>query len=68
MDNHAQAYIVLPLNGFSFVSFILIYGWFLLANGACIHGIADVIYMGIEKTPWIVQHANLPSLPTFTKP
>ena len=40
---------VLPLNGFGSASFVLIYGQFVLAKGACVGIIADAIYMGIVK-------------------
>ena len=49
MDNHMQACVVLPLNGFGSASLILICGRLLLcANGACTGVIAGVVYMGIE--------------------
>ena len=40
---------VLPLNDLGSTSLILIYGGFLLANGACIGAIAGIIYICIEK-------------------
>ena len=51
VDYYAQAWVVLPLNGFGSTSLILICGQLLLcANSACagiIAGIA-VVYTGIE--------------------
>ena len=40
---------VLPFNGFVSASPILIYNWFLLANGVYAGIVAGVICMGIEK-------------------
>ena len=40
---------VLPLNNTSSVSFMLIYGQFLVANGAYTYVIAGIICMGIEN-------------------
>ena len=51
VDNHMQAYMVLPVNGFNSANLILICGQLLLfANSACagiVAGIA-VVYTGIE--------------------
>ena len=59
---------VLPLNGFRSTSLILIYGWFLLAIGTYAGIIAGVIYISMEKkTPYTIEHANLPWLLSFTK-
>ena len=49
VDNYACICVVLPLNGPRSDSFMLIYRWFLLANGAHIYIIADITYMGIGK-------------------
>ena len=49
MDNHSQACMVLPLNSFGSAIFLLVYGWFLLANEACTGIVTGIIYMGIEK-------------------
>ena len=50
-DNHAQACVVLPLNGFGSTNLILICGQLLLCiNGAragVVAGVA-IVYMGIE--------------------
>ena len=48
-ENHALACAVLPLTGIGSTGLILIYGQFLLTNGACMGTIAGVIYMGKEK-------------------
>ena len=51
VDNHVQACMVLPLNGFGFPSLILICGClFLCANGTHMGVIAGVavVYTGIE--------------------
>ena len=50
-DNHTQACMVLPLNGFGSANLILIYGQLLLCiNSACPGIIARVavVYTGIE--------------------
>ena len=39
---------------------MLIYGQFLLNNGAYICIIAGTIYTGIERILWMVQYAKLP--------
>ena len=51
VDNHMQACMVLPLNGFGSTNLILICGQLLFANGACVDVIAGVVlvYMAIEK-------------------
>ena len=43
------ACVVLPLNSFSSASLILIYGQFLLTNGAWVGFVAGFSYTGIEK-------------------
>ena len=49
VDNYDCACMVLPLNGFGSNCFMLVYGWFLLANGAYICIIAGIVYTSIEK-------------------
>ena len=51
VHNHAQACMVLPLNGFGSANLILVSSWLLLCiNGAGVSVIAGVaaVYMGIE--------------------
>ena len=68
MDNYACACVVLPLNGFDSSSFILIYGQFPLANGACIVSLLVSFTQVLKKKPLMVYYAKLLSLPAFAKP
>ena len=54
MDNYAWACVVFLLKDFGFGNLILIYGQFLLAQGACTCIIAGIIYIGTKRASQIV--------------